>query len=93
MFQTSLDYKKILIAVFFVCLIPIGYVGYLAYEVRNISPFQRDTDQYEGWMFAHYNEGLVSVENCQSTDSGWAEDGVVISQEFTAGCLAWFEKR
>lgn len=89
---TNINYKKIVIVLIAVCAFPAAYVGYLTYEARNISPFQRETDQYEGWMFAHYNEGVIGAENCKDADGSWAKEGVSTSPEFTAGCQAWFEK-
>lgn len=39
-----------------------GYVGWMTYEMRNTTPFERDSDQYNGWMFAEGNKLLIVTE-------------------------------
>lgn len=67
-----------------------GYVGYLAYETRNTTPFERDTAQYDGFMYAEGNQ-FKDVRDCEDKDGGWAALGIETSAEFVAGCRDWFK--
>lgn len=64
----------------------------MAYEMRNTTPFERDSDQYNGWMYADGNK-LTNANDCVDTDGGWAEMGIKFSADFTAGCREWFKSR
>lgn len=74
-----------IIAVLAACII-----GYIAYQTRNITPYDRDTQQYEGWMYAEYNQ-FKDAGQCEDKDGGWAALGVETSAEFVAGCREWFK--
>lgn len=67
-------------------------VAYMAYQTRNITPFERDTQQYEGWMYAEYNQ-FKDAGQCEDKDGGWAALGVETSEEFLQGCRKWFKLR
>ena len=82
---------RALVAAIALCLaVAIAYIGWLAYDMRNTTPFERDSDQYEGWMFAEYNQ-LKDVRECEDKDGGWAALGIETSAEFSQGCRAWFK--
>jgi len=74
------------------CLVvAAAYIGWIAYQFRNTTPFERDSEQYNGWIYADDNK-LTSVNDCVD-DGGWAEMGIVFSDQFTAGCREWFKSR
>lgn len=64
-------------------------VAYMAYQTRNTTPFERDSDQYNGWMYAESNQ-LKDVRECED-DGGWAALGIETSAEFLVGCREWFK--
>ncbi|MEC7120564.1 MAG: hypothetical protein VXW65_11780 [Pseudomonadota bacterium] len=75
------------------CVIALaGYIGYLAYETRNLTPYEWGTEQYNGWMYAEGNQ-LTDAGQCEDTDGGWAEMGIETSVYFVSGCLDWFKSR
>lgn len=61
-----------------------GYIGWLVYQTRNTTPFERDSDQYNGWMYAEANK-FNDVRECEN-NLGWAILGIRTSAEFVAGC-------
>lgn len=67
-----------------------GYVGYMAYETRNTTPYERDSEQYNGWLYAEWNQ-FKNTSQCADTDGGWAALGVNTSTEFLEGCREWFK--
>lgn len=73
-----------------VALLAACIIGYIAYQTRNITPFERDSQQYEGWMYADWNQ-LKDAGQCEDTDGGWAEMGIETSAEFLVGCREWFK--
>lgn len=80
-----------LIAVLALCFaVAATYVGWLAYQIRNTTPFERDTQQYEGWMYAEGNQ-FKDAGQCADTDGGWAALGIETSDEFVSGCQQWFK--
>lgn len=68
-----------------------GYVGYLAYETRNTTPFERDSEQYNGWQYAEMNQ-FKGAGQCEDMDGGWAALGIETSAEFLAGCREWLSR-
>ncbi|MFA9202514.1 MAG: hypothetical protein ACEQSD_00760 [Flavobacteriales bacterium] len=80
-----------LFATLALCLaLAAAYVGWLAYQTRNTTPYERDTQQYNGWMYAEYNQ-LKDVRECEDKDGGWAALGIETSAEFSQGCQKWFK--
>lgn len=80
-----------LTAVLALCLaVAATYVGWIEYQTRNITPFERDSQQYEGWIYADWNQ-LKDAGQCEDTDGGWAALGIETSSEFVAGCREWFK--
>lgn len=77
-------------AVVLCAFIAAAYVGWLAYQTRNTTPFERDSDQYNGWMYAEGNQ-LKDASQCADTDGGWAALGIETSEGFVAGCREWFK--
>lgn len=67
-----------------------GYVGYMAYETRNTTPYEHDSEQYNGWQYAEWNQ-LKDASQCEDTDGGWAEINIETSAEFLVGCRKWFD--
>ena len=67
-------------------------VAYMAYQTRNTTPYERDTQQYEGWMYAEMNQ-FKDAGQCEDKDGGWAALGIETSAEFVAGCREWFKLR
>lgn len=68
----------------------VVYVGWIAYQIRNTTPFERDSDQYNGWMYAEANQ-FKDAKQCTDADGGWAALGIETSVEFVAGCREWFK--
>lgn len=79
-------------AVVLCAFIAAAYFGWLAYQTRNTTPFERDSDQYNGWQYAEMNQ-FKGAGQCEDTDSGWAALGIETSAEFVSGCQQWFESR
>ena len=84
---------RALVAAIALCLaVAAAYVGWLAYQTRNTTPYDRDTQQYNGWMYAEYNQ-FKDAGQCEDKDGGWAALGIETSAEFVAGCREWFKLR
>lgn len=80
-----------IVAVVVLCaLVSATYIGWLAYQVRNTTPFERDSEAYNGWMFAEGNK-LTDMRECEDSDGGWTAIGIGTSEEFIAGCKRWVE--
>ena len=43
-------------AVVLCAFIAAAYFGWMAYQTRNTTPFERDSDQYNGWQYAEMNQ-------------------------------------
>ena len=70
-----------------IVLCSLGVIAYPTYQNRNATPYEGDTAQYEGWMYAKWND-FADVGQCEDTDGGWAALGVDTSTEFLEGCRA-----
>ena len=79
-------------AVVLCAFVAAAYVGWLAYQTRNTTPFERDSDQYNGWMHADGNQ-FKDAGQCEDKDGGWAALGIETSEEFLQGCRARFKLR
>lgn len=67
--------------------IAVVYVGYVIYQNRNTTPYERDSHQHDGWLYAEASQ-LTNMHLCEE-DSDWAEMGIENSVEFLEGCRAW----
>lgn len=65
----------------------VSAIAYPIYQNRNITPYERDTAQYDGWMYAEWNN-LRKIGQCENTDGGWAALGIDTSTAFLEGCRA-----
>lgn len=81
--------RALTIALVLCLVMAAAYIGWLAYQTRNITPFERDSQQYEGWMYAEWNQ-FKDAGQCED-DGGWAEMGIETSAEFLVGCQSWFK--
>ena len=72
-------------------LVTAAYIGYMAYQTRNKAPFERGSQQYEGWQYAEMNQ-LTDASECEDKDGGWAALGIETSEGFVAGCREWFRR-
>lgn len=72
--------------------IAAAYMGWLAYQTRNTTPFERDSEQYNGWQYAEMNQ-FKDAGQCADTDGGWAALSIETSAEFVVGCREWFKSR
>lgn len=78
-------------AVVLCAFIAAAYVGWLAYQTRNTTPFERDSDRHAGWTYAEMNR-FTDAEQCEDKDGKWAEMGIETNAEFVAGCREWFKR-
>lgn len=79
-------------AVVLCALVTAAYIGWLAYHTRNTTPYEHDSEQYNGWQYAEMNQ-FKDARQCVDTDGGWTALGIETTQEFVSGCQQWFESR
>jgi len=69
--------------IIFIC--SLGVIAHQTYQSRNTRQYERDTAQYDGWMYAEWND-FADVGQCEDTDGGWAALGIETSIAFLDGC-------